>query len=188
MDVWLMRANQKYGPYLLAEVEQWWRTGQLYPGDLIWHAGLPTWIPPQQAFFKTPPVTTPQAPMPTGASDDHIIRRLADYEKISAWLWMILGIVQVLSLVAAIAGVWNIIAAYSRFQVVPRIKARDPAIPADYEGLGGIILIGVVNLFVGGAIGVIFAVFDLYVRDQVLNNRHLFNVTSAHATSSSLPT
>ncbi|HET8942619.1 MAG TPA: DUF4339 domain-containing protein [Rudaea sp.] len=187
MDVWLMRANQKYGPYSLAEVEKWWRTGQLHSGDLIWHVGLPTWIPPQQAFIKTPSVTTPQPPIPTGASGDHIIRRLADYEKISAWLWMILGIVQVLTLVAAIAGVWNIFAAYSRFHVVPRIKARDPEIPTAYEELGGIILIGVVNLFVGGVIGVVFAVFDLYVRDKVLSNRHLFNAAPAQAAPASLP-
>lgn len=187
MDVWLLRAGQKYGPYSLNEVEQWWRSGQLHPGDLIWHTGLPTWFSPQQAFSRTPPLATSPSLESPGTSDDQIIRRLADYEKISAWLWMILGIVQVLTLVAAIAGVWNIFAAYSRFHVVPRIKARDPEIPTAYEGLGGIILIGVVNLFVGGVIGVVFAVFDLYVRDKVLSNRHLFNAAPAQAAPASLP-
>lgn len=180
MDVWLLRTGQKFGPYSRPEIERWWRSGQLHPGDLIWHFGLASWVPPEQLLAASPILpASPAHELPVAGTNAQLIRRLADYEKISAWLWMGLGIVQVLTLVGAIAGIWNIFAAWTRFQIVPRIKARDPAIPSDYEGLGGIIIIGIINLLVGGAIGVLFAAFDVYVRDQVLSNRHLFDPAPA---------
>jgi hypothetical protein len=62
----------------------------------------------------------------------------------------------------------------------PRILACDPAIPSEYESLGGIIAIGIVNLVIGGVIGIVFAILDFVIRDKVLSNRHAFN---GHAAS-----
>ena len=53
--------------------------------------------------------------------DSRRIATIADYERASAIIWLILGIVQVLSIVAIIAGVWNIIAATSRFKMSPSV-------------------------------------------------------------------
>lgn len=107
--------------------------------------------------------------------DAETIRRIADYERVSAILWMILGIVQILSIVAIIAGVWNVFAAWSRFRLVPFIRDRDSRVPAAYEGVAGLVIIGLINLLLGGLIGVLFITFDFIIRDKVLSNRRLFN-------------
>lgn len=105
-----------------------------------------------------------------------MLGRMADYERVSAVLWLVLGIVQVLMIVTIIAGVWNIFAALSRFKLSPLIRARDPAVPAAYEGnLTQLIILAVVNALLGAAVGVLFVIFDFFIRDQVLKHRRLFN-------------
>lgn len=182
MDAWLLRNGQRYGPYARSDIEAWYKNNLLFAGDLIWYPGLASWISADH-IFGPPPIPPSAGYVNLASNDELIIRRLADYEKISAILWIGLGILQVLSLVGIIAGIWNIIAAYARFQIVPRIRARDPGIPAIYESLGGIILIAIVNLLVGGVIGILFVAFDLYVRDQVLKNQHLFGTQASSPTS-----
>lgn len=106
--------------------------------------------------------------------DDQAIRRIADYERISATLWLILGVIQILMIVTIIAGVWNVIAAWSRFKVSPMIRQRDSRVPAFYEGITQLVIVGVINLLFGGVIGVLFVIFDFVIRDMVLNHQHLF--------------
>lgn len=125
-----------------------------------------------------------QVPPPALAAWDaeaQIISTIAAYEKISAVLWLIIGIVQVLSLVTIIAGAWNIYAAITRFRIAPPILARDERVPSAFEGVVGLIVIGAINLFLGGVIGVLFVAFDFYIRHLVLRNRHLFISKSATA-------
>lgn len=114
-------------------------------------------------------------PMPGHDVGEQTLRRIADYERISGILWLILGIVQVLMIVTIIVGIWNIYAATTRMKLQPLILARDSRVPAAYEGVGQLIVIGVLNLLLGGIIGVVFVVFDFIIRDMVLSNRHLFN-------------
>ncbi|MCX7041799.1 MAG: hypothetical protein NT117_03755 [Gammaproteobacteria bacterium] len=107
-----------------------------------------------------------------------MLGRIADYERVSAILWMILGVLQVLFIVTIIAGVWNIFAAASRFRTSPLIRARDPGIPAAYEsGLVQLVILGALNFFLGAGIGVAFVIFDFFIRDLVLKNQHLFAST-----------
>lgn len=107
-------------------------------------------------------------------ADARMLERIADYERISGILWLILGIVQVLMIVTIIVGIWNIVAAISRMKLRPLILARDAQVPAIYEGVAQLVIIGVLNLLLGGAIGVLFVVFDFIIRDMVLRNRRLF--------------
>ncbi|MCK5862581.1 MAG: SHOCT domain-containing protein [Candidatus Hydrogenedentes bacterium] len=102
------------------------------------------------------------------------IRRISDYEKVSAILWLILAIIQICSLVGIIAGIWNLFASFSRFGIVKKIRNRDPEVLSAYEGMGQLIVIGLINLFLGAAIGVVFVAFDFYIRDQILKNKHVF--------------
>lgn len=108
-----------------------------------------------------------------------VIRRIADYERISGILWIVLGIIQVISVAGVIAGIWNIVAGSSRMKLVPAILERRSWVPADFEGAGGLIVIGLINLILGGVIGVLFVALDFYVRDKVLSNRHLFEQTAS---------
>lgn len=110
-----------------------------------------------------------------GNTEQNTVRRLADYERLSCIFWLILGIVQIFLVWTALAGIWNIIAAISRWKLPDRIRQRDPAIPALYEKINGLVIIGVVNLLLGALLGLVFVAFDFYVRDMVLTNAHLFN-------------
>ena len=114
------------------------------------------------------------------------IRRMADYEKVSAILWLVLAVVQIVSVFAIIAGVWNIFASISRFGMEKKIRKADPSVPTEYEGLAQLIIIGLINLFFGAAIGVAFVAADFYIRDQILKNRHVFDGEAGETQSESV--
>jgi hypothetical protein len=109
------------------------------------------------------------------SSEDALIRRIADYERISGILWIGIAIVQLITVYGAIAGIWNIVAGVSRIMTVKRIKARDSSIPTEFESVAQLIIIGIINLVLGGVIGVVFVAFDFFIRDKILSNRHLFD-------------
>ena len=108
------------------------------------------------------------------SQDDVLIWRIADYQHISGILWIVIGVIQTILIYTALAGVWNIFAGISRIHIVDRIKRREANIPVQFEGVTQLILIGVINLLLGGAIGLVFVAFDFFIRDKILTNRHLF--------------
>jgi hypothetical protein len=126
--------------------------------------------------FPQPQQFTVAAPMATGitTSGDDFVRRIADYERISGILWLIIGIIQVLTIIGVVAGIWNIVAATTRFRRSTQVRARHPGIPKAFEPIVGLVVVGVINLIFGGIIGVFFVGFDFYIRDQVLSHAHLF--------------
>ncbi|GDY08928.1 hypothetical protein LBMAG52_24140 [Planctomycetia bacterium] len=105
-------------------------------------------------------------------------------------MWGILGVLQVLvafpigdiradhagsiALALFVTGLFNIRGAIHRWRLVPRIMNQDATIPKEYESLMEIVVAGIINLFLGAVIGIVFAIFDLKVRDMVLTNKHLF--------------
>jgi len=103
------------------------------------------------------------------------IRRVSEYELISGILWVVIALLQMCTCWLAIAGIWNICMAVMRFLMIERIKSRDQKIPGECVGLGLLIATGVINLLLGGIIGVALTAFDYYIRNQILENRHLFN-------------
>lgn len=121
--------------------------------------------------------------------EQHLIRRIADYERLSCIFWIVLGVIQICMLWTAIAGVWNIIASITRWKLPDRIRQRDPTIPKTYESITQLVIIGIVNVVLGAFIGVIFIAFDFYIRDKVLTNSHLFTgvVQPSADTPSSIP-
>lgn len=116
---------------------------------------------------------------------DNQIRRIADYERLSGIFWIGLGAIQVCMLWTAVAGIWNTVAAITRWKLPDRIRGRDPALPELYRGINQLVIIGIVNLLLGGIIGILFVVFDLFIRDQVLTNAHLFTGTTVAPSSAS---
>lgn len=108
--------------------------------------------------------------------DISIAKRVADYEKTAGILWIVIGIIQVISLVTIIAGIWNIVEGSKRIKLSPKIQPHQPwIVPAFENSLNSIIIIGVINLIFGGVIGVAIAAFDYYIRDYVLKNRVVFD-------------
>jgi hypothetical protein len=45
MEVFIQRDGQQYGPYTVAEVNDFLETGDLMPDDLAWFDGAPDWLP-----------------------------------------------------------------------------------------------------------------------------------------------
>lgn len=105
---------------------------------------------------------------------DRLAGGIATYERVSGALWIVLGLVQILSVVLIVAGVWNIIVGISRLAGAGRIQRREAGVPKMFEGIVGLILIGLVNLFFGAVVGVLLVGVDFYVRQRVLDNRHIF--------------
>lgn len=106
---------------------------------------------------------------------EDFIRRIADYQRISAILWLVISIVQICSLVAIIAGLCNLFTSLSRFGAVKKILTRATDVPSEFEGLRQLIVIGIINFFLGAVVGVVFVGLDLYIRDQILKNRQVFS-------------
>jgi hypothetical protein len=185
MNIWITRDGQKYGPYALKQVEAWLAEGKVSQLDMAWSQGQ-QWRPLgdllREAGCVIPPPPPPagssmpffSAASPVASGDEATVRRIADYEKASGVLWIIIGVLQCLTLIGLIAGIWNIFAGVSRLRLSPLILQRHPGVVAAFEGIGQLIVIGVINLFLGGLIGVAFVIFDFVIRDMVLRNRHLF--------------
>ena len=109
------------------------------------------------------------------AQADSLARNIANYERLSGILWIVLGIVQLFSLVLFIAGIWNIFAGITRLAGSSAIERRQSDVPARFQGIVGLVLIGLVNLFFGAILGLLFVALDFWVRQRVLDNRAIFN-------------
>ncbi|MCM1264723.1 MAG: zinc ribbon domain-containing protein [Candidatus Gastranaerophilales bacterium] len=106
-----------------------------------------------------------------------IIRKIAGFQKTSNIFWLILAILQICSVYLIIAGIWNLIGTITYWKFPERIQNQDTTIPQDYEGIAGLIIMAIVNLCVGGILGILLIAFDFYIRNLVLENKHLFNKT-----------
>ncbi len=107
-------------------------------------------------------------------ADDTTLRRIHDWEHLSSIFWIIWGVMQCFTGYLIIAGIWNIVNGIAARKLLPRILAREVTIPNDYEPVAPLVIIGIVNLVFGGVIGVGFVIFDFWIRDMVLKNKHLF--------------
>jgi hypothetical protein len=181
MQIHISRNSENYGPYELLEINGYLKDGSLLTTDLAWYDGIPDWIPLSQVpGIQSPGRVPPPPPQKHNSLDldgDLTIRRLADYERISGILWIVLAAIQILTVVGIIAGIWNILAGISRINVSKQITARDSKVPAIFESYTQLIVIGIINLLLGGIIGVAFVAFDFYIRDVVLRNARLFTTT-----------
>ena len=102
------------------------------------------------------------------------VNRLADMEKASGIIWICIAILQICAVYTMFAGIWNLVAGISRFGIATKLRAKDPEIPALYQSTAQLIVLAIVNLILGGVIGLLAVAFDFYIRDQVLKNSHLF--------------
>lgn len=110
----------------------------------------------------------------SSTDEDFIVNKIADCEKASTILWLIVAIIQICSIVCIVAGIWNLVAVINRWKLPSLIKEKNACIPACYESMVGLIVLCVVNLLIGGILGVLLTAFDFYIRSLVLENRRLF--------------
>ncbi len=133
-----------------------------------------------------PTTGAPRSASPATWSDPHsearaaeLARGIATYERVSGVLWIGLGLLQVLSLWLVFAGVWNLVAGISRLGIAPAIERREARIPQAFAGIVGLVVIALVNLFLGAMIGLVMVALDFYVRSRVLDNRDIFTKQSS---------
>ena len=102
-------------------------------------------------------------------------KKLSDYEKTSGVIWLVLGIIQICTLIGIICGIWNIIMACQRIKYSNELLSKPKNVVSDFENqLSGIVIIMIINIFLGAFIGIIGAAFDYYVRDYVIKNKEKF--------------
>jgi hypothetical protein len=106
---------------------------------------------------------------------DVVAAKVKRCEIVSGVLWLLIGAVQIFFVYTAAAGVWNVINAIIRLRSVGNIYAGNPEVVPWYEGRRtSLIIFAVVNLVLGGVLGVALVAFDWWVRDYVLNNKTAF--------------
>lgn len=103
--------------------------------------------------------------------------RLAGYVRLSAILWLVISVLQIISIYLIIAGIWNLFCAITSFSYEKKILNRDADVPERYEGLSGYIIIGLINVFLGGTMGCFLLIFDLWIRSEILSCRDIFDNT-----------
>lgn len=111
------------------------------------------------------------------AEVDASFRKLSDYEKTSGIIWLIIGIIQICTMIGVLCGAWNIYVAITRMKSSKELLSHPSDVVERYENsLSSTIVIMVLNLFFGAVIGIAGALFDLYVRNYVMSNRQKFGV------------
>lgn len=96
-------------------------------------------------------------------------------EVTSSVVWLVVGIVQCILLYTAAAGVWNVINAIMALRNAKNIAAHNPGVIPYFEGRKTwLIVLAVINIVLGGVVGVVLVLFEWYVRDFVLRNRSAF--------------
>lgn len=106
---------------------------------------------------------------------------LASREKVAAIIWLVIGIMQVLSFAGIFCGAYNIFASVSRFKQAKLVLTPYPGFVKSYDKWLTNIIIGIViNVIFGGVIGVACSIYDLIaVRGYVLENKKTFDEIEA---------
>lgn len=114
--------------------------------------------------------------MTTTSKHKQCVKTLSEREQISAILWLIIGILQIISCAGVICGAWNIYCAISRFKQSKAVLTPYPGLVQSYDKwMTNIIISIVINVVLGGVIGVAAAIFDMVgIRGYVLENKQIF--------------
>lgn len=112
------------------------------------------------------------------------VKTLAEREKMSAIFWLIIGILQVMSCVGIVCGVWNIYCSTCRFKQAKAVLTPYPGLVKSYDNWMTTIIVSIViNAILGGLIGVAAALYDMFaVRNYVLDNKQTFEELEADPT------
>lgn len=105
-----------------------------------------------------------------------VTKTLSEREKVSAIVWLVIGVLQCLTLACIIAGAWNIYASIRRLKHSQAVLRPWRGIVRSYDNwLPGIIKGFVINLLLGGGFGILGCLYDLFlVRGYVLSNKDVF--------------
>ena len=113
--------------------------------------------------------------MVSSAQKQEIASRLARYTKIENICWIVLGVLQILSIIGIFAGIWNVIGGILGFAEEKRILKRDKRVPIEAQKYAMIIIFGIINIFLGGVLGIGIVVYWIWIRQEILKNKDIFD-------------
>lgn len=111
-----------------------------------------------------------------------VLRNISSKEMVGAVIWIVLAVLQILLGIAfidyywvtLIIGVWNLVNGIIRTTKAGKVEERGNGIVEEYEkDLTNLIIFLVLNIFIGGLIGVIGVIYDIVTRNYVLNNKNI---------------
>lgn len=108
---------------------------------------------------------------------------LSHRERFSGIVWVVIAVLQLLfgingHLGLLILGVLNLFAVNDLLRQAEKVKTPYDTLVSEYDSRrGGIILMMILNLFIGGVIGFFAGWYDLSTRKYVVNNADLFQKT-----------
>ena len=109
-------------------------------------------------------------------SDDEKLKALSVKINTNAIIWMVIGVIQILSVVCAIVGILNIMSALKDMKYSKDILNNPTGIVETFEPTTGPIIVLAYNLIFGGVIGVIGSIYYfLGIRGFVMENADYFN-------------
>ena len=134
--------------------------------------------PVNQNAPQPEPYTAPSAG--NLAANRQLLIKLSERIKISAIIWIVIGIAQALTILGcavpvALLGVYNIYVGIRNLKYGQTILTNPVCIVAGQESLAMPILSLVVNLLLGGMIGCVGALYDIIcIRGLVMDNKDAF--------------
>ena len=119
----------------------------------------------------------PQPHYNSAMGADAVARNVRRCEIISSVAWLVVGVIQCVLVVSLAAGVWNVVNAILCLRNVKSVVAHNSVVVPYFEQRKvWLIVLAIVNLVLGGVVGVVLVLFDWLVRDYVLRNRSTFEV------------
>lgn len=102
-------------------------------------------------------------------------QKLSQMENTAAIVWLIIGIIQLITTIGFIVGIWNIVVSIKRFKYAKSLTENQPPVYNTYaNSQTTLIIFGVLNLFLGAVIGVAGVGYDFYIRSYVMKNKELY--------------
>ena len=116
-----------------------------------------------------------------------VLQKISGKEKVGGIIWIVVASIQLMiglavNWVIMIIGIWNFIIGIMRIVNAGKMDERADTIVEQYEkDLVNIIIFLIVNIFIGGLIGVAGAIFDLVTRNYVMNNKNIIMGTASES-------
>lgn len=113
-----------------------------------------------------------------------ILKNIKSKEMTEATIWIVIAVIQIIAGIvyywpALIMGIYNLVNAMNEKKEAEKIEERSDNIVEEYEkSLTNLIVTLLINLFIGGVIGVIGVIYAMTTRSYVLNNKDIIMGTT----------
>ena len=95
-------------------------------------------------------------------------------------IWIVIAIIQIISIACLPVGLWNLYAAYTNIKYGKAIRENPTNIVAAHTPIFGAVICLVINLIFGGVIGVAGSIYYfIAIRGFVMENQAVFNAMGA---------